>query len=635
MMLATTRWLAQAHQGRRVLLRAPFAPRPYAAAPRRRPVASPARSISTAGDTRPTPQEQEAADAQSPRGESGTSTQKNEPPSWARGLRPLNPLGGPTPPPLVKDLPPFAASRHDDANFLNDVSVAFANSTQMTSVRQKEYWQCKLRISLGKHGQKTLKAQAPRQADAKRIVWLYFLAVMHAAGMPESTYRPPSSLSFSNESLSTVYHLCAAYAVVPHVQVHPCSKGQELVCIIKVKELGIAVTSGPRPSPSKAIAEAVSKFREAASRLSPVSHEARRLTFLLTGSNSDSTPEFTKWLKKECGFSLSVRTVKTGLPSMSYAAGTYELRGFPPTQLPPVEASSLEELPSLILVQALVSVCRAAPELLVQYSDRGGPKSPPGVLAALQNLLESYPTAQNSVVSNQTVKVGASDAAVSPGESMAQSKSLVIPVVKPARPTGLDVAQETYGMMQAISDLDIQTTRETEAPGVSRRRPRPWSHLTQAQKTAHSQRLSQAYTSYELDTSPAILKARAGLPVAAYKRELLELVDNNVYSIFIGATGSGKTTQVPHLIFEAWCRSGRGADCNIMCTQPRVIAATSVASRVKDEVGRTLRERVGFHIRNQSDIPVPGTAASLFALPVSFSSRSSTNQITFSTMFLT
>lgn len=61
-----------------------------------------------------------------------------------------------------------------------------------------------------------------------------------------------------------------------------------------------------------------------------------------------------------------------------------------------------------------------------------------------------------------------------------------------------------------------------------------------------------------------------------------------------GETGCGKTTQLPQYILEASIESGRGAFCNIICTQPRRISAMAVAERVSAERGDPLGETVGF-----------------------------------------
>lgn len=63
-----------------------------------------------------------------------------------------------------------------------------------------------------------------------------------------------------------------------------------------------------------------------------------------------------------------------------------------------------------------------------------------------------------------------------------------------------------------------------------------------------------------------------------------------------GETGCGKTTQLPQYILESEIESGRGAFCNIICTQPRRISAMAVAERVSAERGENLGETVRFHI---------------------------------------
>lgn len=103
-------------------------------------------------------------------------------------------------------------------------------------------------------------------------------------------------------------------------------------------------------------------------------------------------------------------------------------------------------------------------------------------------------------------------------------------------------------------------------------------------------------------------KARDELPMSQHRRNVLELVNNNQYSIIVGATGSGKTTQVPQIIFEEAIARGEGSTCNIICTQPRRIATTSVAQRVVYERNERLQESVGYVIRLDSKIPLhPGS----------------------------
>jgi len=80
-----------------------------------------------------------------------------------------------------------------------------------------------------------------------------------------------------------------------------------------------------------------------------------------------------------------------------------------------------------------------------------------------------------------------------------------------------------------------------------------------------------------------MLEARASLPIAKQKQHFLQLLKDNDVIVVSGETGCGKTTQVPQFILDDMIDSELGGYCNIICTQPRRIAAISVAERVSDE----------------------------------------------------
>ncbi|MFV2039559.1 MAG: hypothetical protein ACC660_04900, partial [Acidimicrobiales bacterium] len=73
----------------------------------------------------------------------------------------------------------------------------------------------------------------------------------------------------------------------------------------------------------------------------------------------------------------------------------------------------------------------------------------------------------------------------------------------------------------------------------------------------------------------------AELPISARRAELLQTIGEHQVVIVAGETGSGKSTQLPKLCLEL----GRGADALIGHTQPRRIAARSIAERVAEELG--------------------------------------------------
>lgn len=86
---------------------------------------------------------------------------------------------------------------------------------------------------------------------------------------------------------------------------------------------------------------------------------------------------------------------------------------------------------------------------------------------------------------------------------------------------------------------------------------------------------------------------RKSLPVYAFRDQLLSAVASHQLLVVVGETGSGKTTQLPAYL----CEAGYAKDGIIGCTQPRRVAATSVAKRVAQEYGCQLGDEVGYSIR--------------------------------------
>ena len=91
----------------------------------------------------------------------------------------------------------------------------------------------------------------------------------------------------------------------------------------------------------------------------------------------------------------------------------------------------------------------------------------------------------------------------------------------------------------------------------------------------------------------SIKQQRESLPVFKLRNQFLEAVSENQLMIVVGDTGSGKTTQLTQYLAEG----GFANDGMIGCTQPRRVAAMSVAKRVAEEVGCRLGQEVGYTIR--------------------------------------
>ncbi|KAI1052812.1 hypothetical protein LB506_009941 [Fusarium annulatum] len=132
---------------------------------------------------------------------------------------------------------------------------------------------------------------------------------------------------------------------------------------------------------------------------------------------------------------------------------------------------------------------------------------------------------------------------------------------------------------QRLHDLSNEQ-RKTVAPNTP---PVPeWKRAIQPKDESYGKR-----------TSLTIKEQRESLPVYAFRNQLIDAVKQNQILIVVGETGSGKTTQLTQYLAEA----GFTNNGIIGCTQPRRVAAVSVAKRVADEVGCKLGEEVGYSIR--------------------------------------
>ena len=117
--------------------------------------------------------------------------------------------------------------------------------------------------------------------------------------------------------------------------------------------------------------------------------------------------------------------------------------------------------------------------------------------------------------------------------------------------------------------------------------------------------LQENYENHKIEINPytnreysqnyfEILENRKKLPVYLYKEQIIACIKENPITIIEGHTGSGKTTQIPQFLLESGlCPSNQ----QIVCTQPRRLAAITVSSRVCEELDIQMGTEVGYAVR--------------------------------------
>ncbi len=117
------------------------------------------------------------------------------------------------------------------------------------------------------------------------------------------------------------------------------------------------------------------------------------------------------------------------------------------------------------------------------------------------------------------------------------------------------------------------------------------SYKSGSQFAEHMKEKSEATS--EFARTKTIKEQREYLPIYAVRDQLLNVIRDNNVVVIVGETGSGKTTQLTQYLHEeGYTKFGQ-----VGCTQPRRVAAMSVAKRVSEEMGCDLGNRVGYSIR--------------------------------------
>lgn len=137
------------------------------------------------------------------------------------------------------------------------------------------------------------------------------------------------------------------------------------------------------------------------------------------------------------------------------------------------------------------------------------------------------------------------------------------------------------GAKEDDADSALPAPVEADAPSSDRKGNKFSSHMKKAEGAS------------DFSRSKTLREQREYLPAFAVREELLRVIRENQVTIVIGETGSGKTTQLTQFLYDdGYAKTGM-----IACTQPRRVAAMSVAKRVAEEMDVELGTTVGYSIR--------------------------------------
>lgn len=150
--------------------------------------------------------------------------------------------------------------------------------------------------------------------------------------------------------------------------------------------------------------------------------------------------------------------------------------------------------------------------------------------------------------------------------------------------------------------------RPQSAPGAERPRRADSSRIPQKPRSSQAERQARApRLSWAERRNPVPpFELAPGLPVSERADEIVKAIRENQVVIVCGETGSGKTTQLPKIALMA----GRGETGRIGCTQPRRIAASSIAARIAEELRTAPGDVVGYKVRF-TDHTAPGATIKL------------------------
>ena len=407
-----------------------------------------------------------------------------------------------------------------------------------------------------------------QQEAAETTAWLHMMAKFHERGILEEILDKDSVTNrFNKESLKKqraedadaimdIYNYSARFDAVPRIstQIKGRKRSRNSVQMtVELPEQGIRVDSKANDV-TDAEVQAAKMFRELAEKYQK-KHGGETIVVKDSGAlTTDSASKFLDFYKIvrrvdiKAEDTISERLVRVQLRIDGEEIGE------------PIKMGTKKKAEQIAFLTAAIALKKREPELYPRFL-RALQKGNGQILKPIPPI-DMYVDEECSLVMRETL-LG-------------------------ARGAGLpDVIHD----IKSQTDLSLPHRRTLEAQGVQRQ----------------DEDLVRKLDKFLQDPKHADLRdQKAGLPMNQYRAQVLNLVNNNVYSIIVGATGSGKTTQVPQILLEDAISRKNGSSCNIICTQPRRIAAISVAKRVAVERAENLQDCVGYRVRFDSKLPQIG-----------------------------
>lgn len=464
----------------------------------------------------------------------------------------------------------------------------------------REVFVCNLKVEIPDICSESAVGEGVNKQAAKQAAWLYIISKMHTTGMlkelfPSESYVPRSQsasaleasepvvepVEVDNETMKEekdakieIYNYAARHGLVPVFESNIIQPRRPRARLgrtpkqptplhevkIRLDGLGINVSAISKTLPTAEIAAAIA-FKKEAEQKQQDSSDAILLPqddrfSVLSVDTAGQFFEFYKNRAKGLNLEVEYDTLE-GPATQNSATLTINDEKVGQSAIMPTKAKAA----SIAYLTAAVAIAKFDPKLLAEFvqSLRKGKGK---ILRSLNSVdfqigYEAIETMRNALIE--------------------------------ARDSGLSDSR------QALSAEHLVAADE------SRQRSRRLSPQEHKDASRYLQARQQHF-----DNDPNLAELRSkktGLPMNTFREEVLQMVNHNQYSIIVGATGSGKTTQVPQILFEQATANAEGSSCNIICTQPRRIAATSVAQRVAVERDEPLRQTVGYHVRFDPKLP--------------------------------